>query len=78
MIIVLLIASYFAPYFTKMAVDGQLGLTQGDAKISALAVGNVFDWVITQFMRFGVIGIICLVAIVLGGVFYTRKRALTD
>ena len=78
MVIVLLIASYFAPYFTQMAVDGQLGLTQGDAKISALAVGNVFDWVITQFMRFGIIGIVCLLALAAGAVYYNRKKALAD
>ena len=78
MTIVLLIASYFSPYFTQMAVDGKLGITQGDAKISALAVGNVFDWIISQFMRFGVIGIICLLIITFSAIYYNRKKALID
>ncbi|MGF7396384.1 PTS galactitol transporter subunit IIC [Thermoanaerobacterium thermosaccharolyticum] len=76
-IIVLLIASFFSPYFTALAISGKFNLASG-SKVSALYIGNVFDFVITQLSRLGYIGIIVLLLLSVAGVIFVRKKALNE
>ncbi|SWT81579.1 PTS system galactitol-specific transporter subunit IIC [Klebsiella pneumoniae] len=76
MITVLLIATQFAPYFTEMALKG--GFSFAGAQISALSVGNMFGWSISELMSLGIIGVVVAVGIVASVVLFLRKRELSE
>lgn len=62
MVLVLYIATWFTPYYTALAVEGGYG--EAGTEVSALYVGNVFNFVITILVKLGVvIGIITLIVI---------------
>jgi len=71
MVGILYIATWFAPYFSKLAIDS------GDVDISgqttSLWNGNVFDFIIAQFGKMGVVGLIILVIITIPIGFYIKK-----
>ncbi|MGF7059454.1 PTS galactitol transporter subunit IIC [Brassicibacter mesophilus] len=77
MILVLLIASWFTPYFTELANTNGFNVAEG-GKVSALYIGNVFDLLITKFGQLGVLGFIVLAAITVGGVIFVKKNAYQE
>ncbi|HDO1316707.1 PTS sugar transporter subunit IIC SgcC [Aeromonas veronii] len=77
MVTVLLIASQFAPYFTEMARDGGFGFAAEGAQISALSVGNMFGWSISELMALGVIGVVVTVGLVASIVLWLRNKELS-
>lgn len=72
MVIVLYIASWFAPYFTQLAA--QSGNSELKGQTTALWNGNVFDFIIANFGRFGYIGLIFLVIITIPIGLYIKKK----
>lgn len=76
MITVLLIASQFAPYFTEMASSGGFDLAQEGTVISALSVGNMFGFTISEIAGKGLIGVIACIVIVFALVFALRKKEI--
>ena len=78
MITVLLIATQFAPYFTEMALKGGFSFAGESAQISALSVGNMFGWSISELMSLGIIGVVVAVGIVASVVLFLRKRELSE
>ena len=78
MITVLLIATQFAPYFTEMALKGGFSFAGESAQISALSVGNMFGWSISELMSLGIIGVVVAVSIVASVVLFLRKRELSE
>ncbi|GKX55207.1 PTS system EIIC permease component [Leminorella grimontii] len=77
MITVLLIATRFAPYFTEMARSGGFSFAADGASISALSVGNMFGWSITELMALGAIGVVIAVGIVCLVVLGLRNKELS-
>ena len=73
----MLIASWFGPFFTELAVSTGLAATEGGA-VSALYIGNVFDFVITKLSSFGVIGFGILAVITVGTILFVRKKPLQE
>ena len=78
MVTVLLIATQFAPYFTDMALKGGFSFADENAQISALSVGNMFGWSISELMSLGIIGVVVAVGIVASVVLFLRKRELSE
>ncbi|WP_243354873.1 PTS galactitol transporter subunit IIC [Bacillus litorisediminis] len=74
MIFVLYIATYFAPTYTDLANEGGFNAASDGTEVSALYVGNVFDFVIAVLMRPGVLGIIGLVAITAIAFYFSTKK----
>ncbi len=77
MILVLLLASWFTPYFTQLANNNGFNAAAG-GKVSALYIGNVFDFVITKFGQLGILGFVALAAITVGGVLFVKRNAYQD
>ncbi|MGN7400364.1 PTS galactitol transporter subunit IIC [Cytobacillus praedii] len=71
MIGVLYIASWFAPYFSKLAANS--GATTIKGQTTALWNGNVFDYIIAQIGGFGIIGLIVLIVITIPVGLYVKK-----
>ncbi|TCJ05350.1 PTS galactitol transporter subunit IIC [Cytobacillus praedii] len=71
MIGVLYIASWFAPYFSKLAANS--GATTIKGQTTALWNGNVFDYMIAQIGGFGIIGLIVLMVITIPVGLYVKK-----
>ncbi|MED3553477.1 PTS galactitol transporter subunit IIC [Cytobacillus praedii] len=71
MIGVLYIASWFAPYFSKLAANS--GATTIKGQTTALWNGNVFDYMIAQIGGFGIIGLIVLIVITIPVGLYVKK-----
>lgn len=71
MIIVLYIASWFAPHFSKLAANS--GATSIKGQTTALWDGNMFDYIITQIGGFGIIGLIVLIVITIPIGLYVKK-----
>lgn len=59
----------FAPYFTEMALKGGFSFAGESAQISALSVGNMFGWSISELMSLGIIGVV-------GGRYCRQRRAV--
>ncbi|EBT1744414.1 benzoate/H(+) symporter BenE family transporter [Salmonella enterica] len=78
MITVLLIATQFAPYFTDMALKGGFSFAAENAQITALSVGNMFGWSISELMSLGMIGVVIVVGIVASIILVLRKRELPE
>ncbi|WP_318373153.1 galactitol-specific PTS transporter subunit IIC [Enterobacter sp.] len=78
MILVLLIATHFAPYFTEMAASGGFNLAKEGAQITALSVGNAFGWSISELMGMGIIGVIVCVGMTALIVMGLRNRELSS
>ncbi len=76
MIGILYIATWFAPSFTKLAAEG--GFAKDGQSVSALYIGNVFDFIITNIAKFGVIGIIILILITIGGVIFVKQKPIEN
>ncbi|MEN1550595.1 hypothetical protein AAIH73_33055, partial [Pseudomonas aeruginosa] len=68
----------FAPYFTEMALKGGFSFAGESAQISALSVGNMFGWSISELMSLGIIGVVVAVGIVASVVLFLRKRELSE
>lgn len=77
MILVLLISSWFAPFFTQLSLNSGFDVGSG-GKVSAMYIGNVFDFIITKFSQFGTIGFIVLAALTVGAVLFVKKSPLED
>lgn len=71
MIGVLYIASWFAPYFSKLSANS--GGTSIKGQTTALWNGNVFDYIIAQIGGFGMIGLIVLIVITIPIGLYVKK-----
>ncbi|QIK58194.1 PTS galactitol transporter subunit IIC [Erysipelothrix sp. HDW6A] len=76
MIGILYLATWFAPQFTDLAIQG--GLAQPGNSVSALWAGNVFMAVIAKVGSFGILGIAALIIFTIIMVFYVKKNALKD
>ncbi|RWR12161.1 PTS transporter subunit IIC [Siminovitchia fortis] len=75
MIGVLYIASWFAPYFSKLAANS--GATEIKGQTTALWNGNVFDIIIANIGRFGIIGLIILIVITIPIGLYVKRVSST-
>ncbi|MCM3799932.1 PTS galactitol transporter subunit IIC [Caldibacillus thermoamylovorans] len=73
MILILYIATWFTPYYTELAQKGGFDVAKGGTEVSALYVGNVFDFIITILMKLGVVGIVAL-ALITGIAIYFSVR----
>lgn len=71
MIGVLYIASWFAPYFSKLAANS--GATDIKGQTTALWNGNIFDFIIANIGRIGTIGIVVLILITIPIGLYVKK-----
>ncbi|WP_153720926.1 PTS galactitol transporter subunit IIC [Sporosarcina cascadiensis] len=71
MVIVLYIATWFAPYFSKLAANS--GVTAIKGQSTALWNGNMFDYVIAQIGNFGWIGLIVLIILTIPVGLYVKK-----
>lgn len=71
MVIVLYIATWFAPYFSKLATNS--GVTQIKGQTTALWNGNIFDYIIAQIGSFGIVGLIILIIITIPVGLYVKK-----
>lgn len=71
MILVLYIASWFAPYFSQLAANS--GTTDIQGQTTALWNGNVFDFIIANLTNIGYIGLIILVIITIPIGLYVKK-----
>ncbi len=71
MIGVLYIASWFAPYFSKLAANS--GATDIKGQTTALWNGNVFDFILANIGRFGMVGLIVLIVITIPIGLYVKK-----
>ncbi|TQS76007.1 PTS galactitol transporter subunit IIC [Ornithinibacillus gellani] len=76
MIVVLYIASWFAPYFSKLAANS--GATDIKGQTTALWNGNVFDFIIANIGRIGYIGIIIMILITIPIGFYVKRSVAKD
>ena len=65
-------------YFTEMALKGGFSFAGESAQISALSVGNMFGWSISELMSLGIIGVVVAVGIVASVVLFLRKRELSE
>ncbi|GGE31545.1 putative permease IIC component [Pullulanibacillus camelliae] len=74
MVLVLYISTYFSPYYTNLAKNGGFDVAKNGTKVSALYVGNVFDFVIVQLMRPGILGIVALIIISGLGIYFSIRR----
>lgn len=74
MALVLYIATYFAPFFTNLANKGGFEINEGGGGVSALYAGNIFDFIIVQMMRPGVLGVIALIIITMILIYLTYKK----
>ncbi|WP_081922124.1 PTS galactitol transporter subunit IIC [Oceanobacillus jeddahense] len=72
MIIVLYVASWFAPYFSSLA-EGS-GATEIQGQTTALWNGNIFDFIIANIGRIGYIGLIILILITIPIGFFVKKK----
>ncbi|EEC6972602.1 permease, partial [Salmonella enterica] len=68
----------FAPYFTDMALKGGFSFAAENAQITALSVGNMFGWSISELMSLGMIGVVIVVGIVASIILVLRKRELPE
>ncbi|GIN19466.1 PTS galactitol transporter subunit IIC [Siminovitchia fordii] len=75
MIGVLYIASWFAPYFSKLAANS--GATDIKGQTTALWNGNVFDFILANIARFGIVGLIVLIVITIPIGLYVKKVTST-
>ncbi|WP_081796893.1 PTS galactitol transporter subunit IIC [Bacillus ndiopicus] len=71
MILVLYIASFFAPHFSQLAANSGANSIKGQT--TALWAGNTFDFIIVQIGRFGYIGLAILIVITIGLGLYVKK-----
>ena len=76
MVVVLYVASWFAPYFSKLAANS--GATDIKGQTTALWNGNVFDFIIANIGRIGYIGIIILILITIPIGFYVKKSVAKE
>lgn len=76
MILVLLISTHFAPYFTAMATSAGFNLAKNGAQITALSIGNLFGWPVSELMGMGIIGIVICVGLTALVVTGLRNREL--
>lgn len=78
MVLVLYIATYFTPYYTDLANKGGFDVASGGTNVSALYVGNVFDFIIVQLMRPGILGILALIVITAVAIYSSVKKFRRD
>ena len=71
MVGILYIATWFAPYFSELAANS--GTVDIKGQTTALWNGNVFDFIIAQIGRMGVIGLIILIIITIPIGFYVKR-----
>lgn len=75
-VIVLYIATWFAPYFTQLA--SQSDETDITGQTTSLWNGNVFDFIIANFSRLEYVGILILVAITIPIGIYVKRKVAKD
>lgn len=71
MVLVLYIASWFAPHFSNLAANS--GVTTIKGQTTALWNGNVFDYIIAQIGGFGMVGLVILIIITIPIGLYVKK-----
>lgn len=76
MIVILYIATWFSPYFTQIGV--LTGLNPDKTSMSALYIGNIFDFVITKLSILGMIGVVILVIITLIVGVYVKRIGIRE
>ena len=76
MIGILYLASWFAPHFTELA--SSTGIATNGAQVSALYIGNVFDFIITKLGIMGIGGMVILAIISIVGIIVVKKRPLSE
>lgn len=76
MVIVLYVASWFAPYFSKLAENS--GATDIKGQTTALWNGNVFDYIIANIGSIGYIGLGILVIITIPLGLYVKKTVAKE
>ena len=74
MVLVLYIATFFSSYYTDLADAGGFIEAAGGAEVSALYIGNVFNFIITIFMRMEVLGFIILALFIIALYYFVFKR----
>lgn len=74
MVLVLYIATWFTPYYTELANKGGFDVAKGGTKVSALYVGNVFDFVIAMLMRLSIFGMVALIVITAIAVYFSIRK----
>lgn len=72
MIIILYVATWFSPYFTE--ISNLTGLNPDKTPMSALYIGNVFDFIITKLNMYGILGIVILFVITIVSIIYVKKN----
>lgn len=71
MIIILYVSTWFSPYFTE--ISNLTGLNPDKTPMSALYIGNVFDFIITKLNMYGIVGIVVLFIITVVSMIYVKK-----
>ncbi|EMG4038333.1 permease, partial [Salmonella enterica] len=57
---------------------GGFSFATENAQITALSVGNMFGWSISELMSLGMIGVVIVVGIVASIILVLRKRELPE
>lgn len=73
MVIVLVVASLFAPIITQTAVETGFAFPDGASEITALSAGNYIALFISKIMNLKLIGAL-IVALLVGAVIYTSNK----
>lgn len=76
MIGILYIATWIAPYFTALAING--GVAEAGNNVTALWAGNVFDIIISNLGFLRILGIGILIVITFLLVLFVKKKPLTQ
>ena len=74
MIIILYVATWFSPYFTE--ISNLTGLNPDKTPMSALYIGNIFDFIITKLNMYGILGIAVLFIIAVVSMIYVKKTTV--
>lgn len=74
MVLVLYIATFFSSYYTDLASAGGFIESAGGTEVSALYIGNVFNFIITILMRMEVLGFIILALFIIVLYYFIFKK----
>lgn len=64
MVVVLSIASFFAPQITQFAASGSVAIPEGAVQITALSAGNLITFIMYWIFNLGIAGVAVVVALI--------------
>lgn len=66
MVIVLSVATFFAPQLTAFVGSGSVTIPEGATQITALSAGNLIAFILYELSSFGIVGVVAVVLVIVG------------